>query len=443
MRQILPLSALIVFAGGCSDSSPGGLTNCDELGERYGTGSTFYVDGQRGSDDNPGTSDRPFQTIERAGERANSGDTVVVADGIYEQDRVTFGPDGAGPDSKVYYRAAEGARVIFTRSDGFPPAVTIHNYVRIEGLWFGGEWDKVNDHVFAPGGGPIGKGKEIVGCTIFGYKSGIVIGSSEDLLVQGNRLVHNGTDLHYHGIYLSGGYDEGSMSNHVIVDSNIFVAGEGYGIHGWHNIHSTIVTRNVVIRHFWGFVADGSDHLVANNFIWKMTGQPQGYGPGGAWLAGSRIVFMNNILGPDSHVWGELEAEGTVVTHNAFLGPDPVGEEAVTLEPGNEIMYIGITGEDLDQAVDDLDAAFSQPVSDIYLDDTIEPAFARVRILIPATSPLTGAGTSWFDLGTPMNIGPDAEGFGCSQAFWDAFRMHGLRDFNNFGTSTESRLGTP
>src|SRR5262249_165347 len=45
-------------------------------------GTTYYVS-PTGSDSNPGTASQPFQTIQRAADVVNPGDTVLVADGTY------------------------------------------------------------------------------------------------------------------------------------------------------------------------------------------------------------------------------------------------------------------------------------------------------------------------------------------------------------------------
>ena len=144
--------------------------------------------------------------------------------------------------------------------------MTLADYVRLERLWFGGERQPpLGDtcaHEFSdtgagffPGNGPdpVGHGKAIVGCTFFGY-DGIVIGSQEDVLFQGNRHVLTGRNCYSHAIYLSGGADTpdgctlGQVSNHLIVDRSIFVGNEGYAAHGYHIPFSGIVTRNVLER---------------------------------------------------------------------------------------------------------------------------------------------------------------------------------------------------
>lgn len=100
----------------------------------------------------------------------------------------------------------------------------------------------------------------------------------------------NGADNLDHGIYLSGADRRGDgQSNHIIVDNNILIGGEGYGIHSWHTMRDAIYTRNFVAAHHWGSVLDGSDHLEANNFFWKETGSPD-FPPWGPWVPGSNSI---------------------------------------------------------------------------------------------------------------------------------------------------------
>ncbi len=56
--------------------------------------------------------------------------------------------------------------------------------MRVECLWVGGRWTKDEQQpIFGVGGSPIGRGKQLIGCTAFGYTAGILVGSSEDLLI--------------------------------------------------------------------------------------------------------------------------------------------------------------------------------------------------------------------------------------------------------------------
>jgi hypothetical protein len=88
---------------------------------------TYYVDADaaNGNDNNPGTSDRPFRTINKAAEVLQPGERVVIAAGTYRE-CVRPARGGAGPDRMISYEAAPGAKVLIkgseTLNDGWQPS---------------------------------------------------------------------------------------------------------------------------------------------------------------------------------------------------------------------------------------------------------------------------------------------------------------------------------
>jgi hypothetical protein len=394
----------------------------------------------------------PWRTVEHAIAGIAPGETVVIAGGLYRiPDGLLFGPAGRDHATMTTFRARSGERVLFTSATGEPPhGVNFRDYVRLDGLWFGGartpdvgsECSMENSEIgqaFFVGNtdSEIARGKQLVGCTIFGY-TGLMLGTSEDMLFEGNRFVLDGRNCYSHGIYLSGGADNpdqraaGECSQHMILDSNILVAGEGYALHGYHRPFSGILTRNIVAAFYWGFVWDGTDALVANNLFWKQTGFG-GRDPLGAQLYGghSRVVFENNVLGPSSPLVG---AEATdAIRANAFLEVAAVGAGAITLAPGSEPEQLGFAAADFDAAVAALRAAFARPVEEIQADAAIEPLFARLRAAVPEGSPLRAAGVRWFPGAPAIDIGPASPAPECLEDWWAAFRAADLRDVDRFG----------
>ena len=81
---------------------------------------TYHVDGSnpKASDANPGTSDKPFATINRAAEVLQPGERVVVAAGVYRE-WVRPERGGSGPDRMISYEAAPGATVVIKGSRVF------------------------------------------------------------------------------------------------------------------------------------------------------------------------------------------------------------------------------------------------------------------------------------------------------------------------------------
>jgi len=76
---------------------------------------TYHVDGSAGSDENPGTKEKPFKTIQRAAEALQPGERVVVAAGVYRE-WVRPRRGGTSPEKMISYQAAPGATVVLKGS---------------------------------------------------------------------------------------------------------------------------------------------------------------------------------------------------------------------------------------------------------------------------------------------------------------------------------------
>ena len=81
---------------------------------------TYHVAQQHdaASDDNPGTEDEPFLTIQAAAEVLEPGERVLIHDGTY---RETVRPrrGGTGPDAMIAYQAAPGQTPIITGAEAY------------------------------------------------------------------------------------------------------------------------------------------------------------------------------------------------------------------------------------------------------------------------------------------------------------------------------------
>jgi len=429
---------------------------------------TWYVDVKSGNDASDGSQAHPWQTIQKASESIHPGDAVIIADGVYRLPgrHLAFMPGGIDAAHPTTFKAAPKSRVIITGPEDAPANIDIGmgrqgDYIRVEGLWFGGKRlefmvDLVqqgikerdpNDACMKVGGTPIGKGKQVINCTIFNTKNGLITGSTEDLLIQGCRFVMTGHGGHFHGIYLSGGDSKGEgQSNHLIVDRNIFVGGEGYAIHGYHAVRNVICTRNLVAGHRWGLVLDGSDHLVANNFFWKFKGLASGQGePWGPMFGGEHNAILNNIFGPNAKFAGGRRSWENIIANNAYVGLDRT--RWLTEEDGNfptqlTAADIGISEQEIDDAIEALRKSFAQPMDALHDDKTVEANFAKLRFTLPKGSPFFQKGKPWFG-NQPTNIGPDADAPAGTKGFWDAFHALGLKDYNRFGEMVESTGKSP
>lgn len=92
-------------------------TLCEEFAPYIGTvtaGTTYHVsvDHARASDANSGTEAYPFKTLQKAGQVAQAGDTVIIHEGTY---REVLAPQNNGtPMAPITFRAAEGENVVIS-----------------------------------------------------------------------------------------------------------------------------------------------------------------------------------------------------------------------------------------------------------------------------------------------------------------------------------------
>lgn len=316
-RKSLPM--VLVFAStvpfhGCDlftntdERNPAPISLGTDLLHGAAPGVTYYVDFNTGSDSNPGTRTEPWATPEHAISRIVAGDEVVFREGIYYSDPTkplrfaSKEPYGANWDQLTVFRAYQDPNgnyepVLFTGSGNRPPNIEVEgDYVRIEGLMFGGDWktrdgrNSAGNEFHAYGGGRLDTGRHIVNCVFFGFNS-IRFGALENSYFAGNLVIHSGTGYNLGDppvLFFSSKHDVGTDPDpevtHAIVDNNIILNGSGMAIEGWHTWRNFIVTRNIISGTWGGFTTDGigaeaqspagegRDHVFANNVIWKTTG---------------------------------------------------------------------------------------------------------------------------------------------------------------------------
>lgn len=89
-------------------------TQADILHMAAGSGNVYYV-AASGSDQNPGTIEKPFLTIGRASQSLQAGDTCYIRGGIY---RETLKPVRSGTaDQRITYAAYNGERVVISGAE--------------------------------------------------------------------------------------------------------------------------------------------------------------------------------------------------------------------------------------------------------------------------------------------------------------------------------------
>ncbi len=95
----------------------------------YNANATEYHVAKTGNNNNPGTAEKPFLTIQAAANVAQPGDVITVHSGIYRE-RIAPPRGGTSNDKRIVYRVAEGEKVEIKGSE------TIKNWERFKGdVW--------------------------------------------------------------------------------------------------------------------------------------------------------------------------------------------------------------------------------------------------------------------------------------------------------------------
>jgi parallel beta-helix repeat protein len=288
------------------------------------TDTDYYVDGQTGSDSNPGTVDQPWQTIQKAADVMGPGDTCVVRTGEYSE-RVRVEGSGA-PGAPVRFEA-DGSVVM----EGF----TVNgDYIVIKGFTV---TSKVCD--WKNGSGIYMSGSHCVleeNYLYYNPKIGIIMDrSSTNCIVRDNRMQKNATA----GLYLGG-------ADHLVEGNEIWESIEYHPDTGCGTEDSADADG---IRFF------GSGHIIRRNHIHDITyddplvddahidcfqtwGNADSGGPGRETIFEQNLCEVLTTQGPNENGHGFMleEASDLIIRNNiikAFAGINtgPGGNEGLTI----------------------------------------------------------------------------------------------------------------
>ncbi len=94
----------------------------------------YYVDGTSGDDNDPGTINEPWQTINKASSTLQAGDTVCIRGGTYTNQQIN--PSNSGTSGNYITYARYGSDTV-TISGGYDQAdLSDRSYIKIDGLRF-------------------------------------------------------------------------------------------------------------------------------------------------------------------------------------------------------------------------------------------------------------------------------------------------------------------
>lgn len=225
-----------------------------------------------GNDNNDGSREKPFATINRAAEVAEPGTTVCVAPGLY---RETVRIHVSGTENGRIRFVSEikwGAEIIDENCQD--PVKIYGDYIDFEGFEITGN---ATHGICVAGSHVTISGNHVYGFAPYDWQAtnsggaGIVTYDGEgyklhDIHIIGN-LVHDIGPRIYcnfiHGIYTAG--------NQMYVKNNIVYNTTGYGIHAWHAANNNVFANNLVFANRRGGIVlgagDSPGGVIADNFI--------------------------------------------------------------------------------------------------------------------------------------------------------------------------------
>ena len=315
------------LAGGCGgeDEDVGGETPAPR-----GPSSTYHL-APDGDDSDPGTSRRPWRSLDHALEELRPGDRVLLAAGTYGE---------RGTKTDVESGGAPGAPITITGAPGEPrPRVLGHvevsaDHVRLSRIDFDGPTGPVKPRVpDNPKGEQVlvaieGDDVEIVDSIVRGgrWHAGIYLSDAERARVVGNCIEDNGdrdpavaefqANLS-HGIYWSSG--SGLIAN------NLIAGNVARGVQLYESPHDVTVAHNTIVgngRAGIQFGADTADSVAVGNVV-AFNGDT---GVRTASLDGSGNRARENLAwanaGGDFEADDDgLELEGNLVADPRFVDP--------------------------------------------------------------------------------------------------------------------------
>lgn len=297
-----------------------------------GTGETFLV-ASSGSDENDGSAEAPWATIQHAVDSVSPGDTILIQSGSYTGARI----ERSGvPDGWITLASAPGATV---RIDAPGPANKRGSNLEFE-TWEGDgtvaywlveglevaeapQWgidirgsDETHSHHFVVRGNRVhSNGWEDV-------KSGIFMAFVDDVLVEDNESYDNGE----HGVYLSnsgdrfvvrGNYLHGNARCGLHINGDLEQGGDGI-------ISDGVVEGNVITDNgeegCAGINLDGvTDAIVRNNLIYgNHAGGIAIFQENGAVCSQDIQVLNNTIVQAEDGRWAIYVSDADCINNTIF-----------------------------------------------------------------------------------------------------------------------------
>jgi len=276
-------------------------------------GATIYFVAPNGDDNNPGTIDQPWQTLQHAADTIGPGDTVEVRAGNYVGGYFTTSGTAQAP-------------IVLEAYPGESPAITAYNPTTPDGINLEGASFMVVQGLTV--NGHTRTGIRAVTCEHVTIRNnsmdqngewGILTGFCDDLLIENNVTSRS---IGQHGIYV------GNSGDRPVIRGNIIFGNNANGIHmngdisqgGDGIISDALVEANVIydngVGGGSGINCDGvQDSLIRNNLIYNehASGISLYQIDGGGPSTGNRVL-NNTVLIASNGRWALNIQDGAANT---------------------------------------------------------------------------------------------------------------------------------
>jgi hypothetical protein len=307
-----------------------GMAFCAMMGAAVQAGQTYVV-ATDGNDNNPGSEEKPFKTIEKAGAVVKAGDTVLIRGGRYPATKLT---DLNGtPDAPITFKAYPNEKPVIDRHMGEKDGVfTLHIFGHCSYLVFDGlEVTDSNPLIDELRKLDINKPADVEEfkkhLETFTYCDGVRI-NPPGRGVPHHHLIFRNLEIHHlMGLGFSGRGDDFQFINNHVYDLGYPRSG-----YGWYTSGKNHVYRgNHVHDCSYGFHLYGGpveNAVVENNIIhncgrgfYHMSSKSV-HDSGRAlllWAEGGHNVVRNNVV-YDNATGITVDSPDTLVANNTIVG---------------------------------------------------------------------------------------------------------------------------
>ena len=281
---------------------------------------TYYV-ATDGSEDNNGSKEKPWPSVEYALSKVGGGHTIVVRPGIY-RGPIQIGKQYAGTkENPTVIKSEEKWKAVIV---GAPYHVISNgdecDWLVIDGFEaMGGRYDGIKMN---------GDYNTVRNCWVHNNKAmGVAMHNQKGGVIENNLIEFNGDHVQFdHGVYASG--------DSLTFRGNVIRHNASYGLHLYSSIKNSVVANNLV----YGQVRDrgiivscpegGGKNVIVNNTVFEDQ-------PLTIWNGDGEVV-VNNILVSDSEVFSfNDDTRNVLIDYNLCMpGSDLQGPHGTTGDPG-------------------------------------------------------------------------------------------------------------